>query len=426
MSFRDSDFPATRAPHTPGLSSADQFLLEQLKLLAHQGDETAVLASKRDMRTPEQARFNLFEYPRLKTSAASEEYRAACRAVAGRFGVDAKQDLESFIVKGDWEKAAMRLHLGEYQWTDEAAMAIIRAKPTTDLEKAWVHSLREALFIWASGATSRTPEKQEFFSRVAQWVANTMDESLIVLFSSRKGYGNLSEVSLFFVQEAMRNGKLDLAVSLLKHADQKFNPGSPPHIQVDLEVLRNALLIENSESKALFRWFFERVDLPLPFRLPFAWAKAYYPVMQVQFDPEKDRTWPTVCQARWADSPEGHLYDHPDGHQYLVHGTHEREYPWQRSIQCIDVSIKDGPKRTAPLEIRLEGSKKQPHSVMISSQFVLHGPGQLNVKRPQEFPHKTVIDLKSRPVRIVGRFVLINIMRRRAPVITVTRMADEI
>lgn len=420
MSFCDSDFP-TRAPHTPALSSADQFLLAQLKLLVQKGDETAVLTAKRDMRTPEQARFNFFEYPRLKTSTASAEYRAACRAVANRFGVETKQDLESFIVKGDWEKAAMRIRLGEYQWTDDAAMAILRAKPVTALDQAWVHALQEALFIWTSSATSRTPGKRDFACRVADWVANTLDEQLIVLYSSRRGYGNLSEVSLFFVQEAMRNGKLDLAVSLLKRADQTFNPGAPPHVQVDLEVLRNALLIENTESKRLFQWFFERNDLPLPFKLPFAWAKAYYPVMQVQFDPEQDRTWPTVCQARWADSPEGHLYDQPSGHYYLINGTHEREYPWQRSIQCIDVSLKGGPKRTAPLEIRLDGKRRQSHSVMISSQFVLHGPGQLNVKQPQDFPSKTVIDLKSRPVRIIGRFVLINIMRRRAPVIVRTK-----
>lgn len=408
MSFASScghPSSSTAAPHTPGLAEADRVLVTRLRQLAQSGDEMAQLVLKEEAKTPEELRHHWL-FMRSK-NGSSQRYQAVREELlVSHFGAKLDQTLEDLAAHKEWEKLARRTRLGKYKWTKESAMALLREKNTL-----WVHSLRESLFFWIGGP-SRVPEHRKLQAAVAEAVANTFDEELITQYGSCVQGG----LDLIFISHALEHQKYDLATNLLKRMDQRVNKGSPPHLDVDHAALRLGIIAQGPEKGPLFNWFFERTHDALPFRLPFEWAKPYYPALIIVWDrnDEMARADQYMCQVRHADhpmtDPKLFLDPHPDGHMYLYKGSEERQEKWQKPIRQVDIHWKGGQEESKEETklIRIE----QDSTVLVARTFVMHGPGLLNIREPSKLPHMETFRVGQR-TRIVGRIARFCVLKRR-------------
>jgi hypothetical protein len=404
----------TAAPHTPGLAEADQALATLLRQLAQSGDEMAQIVLKKEAKTPEELRHHWL-FTRSVNGPSSRYMEAQESLLKSHFGAKEDQKLEDLALHGEWELLARRIRVGEYEWNSETAMALLRA----DGSSPWVNSLREALFFWLGGAT-RDPEKKKLQSQVGTAVGNTFDEQLIVQFASFSD--NSHQVDLWFVGKALENQKYDLATRLLAKADPKVNKRSPPHLQVDHNALRLGIIAQGPQRGPLFEWFFERTHDALPFRLPFDWAKPYYPAMVVFWDKSDEftRAERYVCQIQHADQTDAKYLDpDPAGHLYLTKGSEERQHRWQKPIRQVDIRWADGKESRDPVKTLV---LEEDSTVAIGRTFVQYGSGLLDLK-----------DLKlqakfmtGQRVRIVGRIARLTVLKKKQPIIVVKRIDDEI
>lgn len=410
MSFASScghPSSSTAAPHTPGLAEADRVLVTRLRQLAHSGDEMAQLVLKKEAKTPEELRHHWL-FMRSK-NGSSQRYQAVKHELLERhFGAKLEQQFEDLAAHKEWEKLARRLFLGKYKWTTESAMALLRV-PRAEVTP-WVHSLRESLFFWIGGP-SRVPEHRKLQAAVAEAVANTFDEALITQYGSCVQGG----LDLIFISHALEHQKYDLATNLLKRMHQTVNKRSPPHLDVDHAALRLGIIAQGPGKGPLFNWFFERTHDALPFRLPFDWAKPYYPALIVVWDPsdEMARADQYMCQVRHADQPMADpklfLDPHPDGHMYLYQGSEERQEKWQKPIRQVDIHWKGQESKEEETKlIRIE----QDSTVLVARPFVKHGPGLLNIREHQKMPHTETFRVGQR-VRIVGRIARFRVLKPR-------------
>lgn len=406
----------TAAPHTPGLAEADQALAALLRQLAQSGDEMAQIVLKKESKTPEELRHHWL-FTRSVNGPSSRYMAAREELLRSHFGTKEEQKLEDLALHGEWELLARRLFVGEYQWNSEAAMALLRA----DGSSPWVNSLREALFYWLGGVT-RDPEIKKLQSQVGTAVGNTFDEQLILQFASFND--NTHHVDLWFVGKALENQKYDLATRLLAKVNPKVNKRSPPHLQVDHAALRKGIIAQGPQKGPLFEWFFERTHDALPFRLPFEWAKPYYPAMVIFWDKSDEyaRAERYVCQIQHVDKTDAEYLDpDPSGHLYLTKGSDESQHKWQKPIRQVDIRWTDGKESKEPVRaIVLE----QDSTVAIGRTFVSYGHGSLLDLKELKLQAKFMTGQR---VRIVGRIARLIVLKKKQPIIVVKRPdGDEI
>ena len=405
----------TAAPHTPGLAEADQALVTLLRQLAQSGDEMAQIVLKKEAKTPEELRHHWL-FTRSKNGPSSRYMAAREELLKSHFGVKEEQKLEDLALHGEWELLARRIRVGEYEWNSEAAMALLRA---VDGDSPWVNSLRESLFYWLGGAT-RDPELKKLQSQVGTAVGNTLDEKLIIQFASFSN--NTHHVDLWFVSKALENQRYDLATRLLAKAYPEVNKRAPPHLSVDHAALRQGIIAQGPQKGPLFEWFFERTHDALPFRLPFDWAKPYYPALVIFWDKSDEyvRAEKYVCQIQHVDqTDEKYLDPDPDGHLYLTKGSDESQYKWQKPIRQVDIRWTDGKESREPVKAIVIDKDS---TVAIGRTFVSFGPGSLldlaELKSQAKF-------MTGQRVRIVGRIARLIVLKKKQPIIVVKRAEED-
>lgn len=430
MSFASScEHPkTTAAPHTPGLAEADQVLVARLRQLAQSGDEMAQIVLGKEAKTPEELRHHWL-FTRSKNGPSCRYSETEKELLKSHFGTNVNQKLEDLAAHQEWEKLARRLSLGEYEWTLEPAMALLRVP--REQVTPWVHSLRESLFFWIGGPT-RIAAHKELQGKVAEAVANTFDEQLITLYGSCVQWG----LGLEFVSHALKHKRYDLATNLLKRVHQDVNKRSPCHLHVDHAALREGIIAQGPGKGPLFEWFFERTHDALPFRLPFDWAKPYYPAVLVCWDREDEyaRAEPFMCQIQNVDcdlNQQQLLDPDPDGHMYLYKGSEELQHKWQKPIRQVDVrwtfiltkpNGRQAESKDPPKIIALEKDS----TVLVGRTFVLHGPGLLDVRRLGDSRYRKEMFMPGQRVRIMGRIARFRVLKRKETVVISKRMEDEL